>query len=191
MPDAAIEWYERAIQRNAKSVAIYNNLGASYLVGMAGLSRRDRLTRSEDNLTKALALDQASLTVQHNLMRLSRQKYLLDHTEDPSVAWPYARAVLAAGPNDALVRIDVAQWYRSVLEYEAKKDASNSGPSQTSSPLDGAYRIEFARVAAELPAPAPESESPRDPLRREIKVTALSFARYYLAPEVVETPSRD
>jgi eukaryotic-like serine/threonine-protein kinase len=119
LPEAAIVWYERAIDKGAVSASIYNNLGASYIKAHPLPSRINQLRHAEYYLNKALIVDSASTTVQLNLVRRARAESQINPEYDPFKAWLNAWRILRSDPNDATVKQEVIGWYAVVVAREA------------------------------------------------------------------------
>ena len=180
---AASPWYERALRNGAASAAIYNNLGASYLDAPPQLGQIDRVRRTEDFLCKALELDSTSPTVQLNIVRLAIGRSQFDSSYDPFGAWPFAKTVLAAAPEDRPICAHIAEWYLSVMKYEAA-DHQAQRPSSTSfSAAEQSARKIFASLL-ERTATANETEQSANRARSEQseKTGFLSANRYFLEP---------
>ena len=114
----AIEWYELAIRNGAKSAAVYNNLGASYLDAPTRMRYMQQLPVAEDYLLKALELDPTSITIQLNIVRYAEIRAKLDPLFNPATVWRYAQAVVQDADNSPLVQFEVAGWYETVLRWE-------------------------------------------------------------------------
>jgi tetratricopeptide (TPR) repeat protein len=119
IPSAAIPWYEKAISAGASSVAVHNNLAASYLTGSTHLSRKEWLARVQDCLRTALEREPASPTIRLNALVHAETRARFDREYDPSQAFPHAQALLASLPHERIIQLRVALWYRAVLQrYE-------------------------------------------------------------------------
>ena len=119
VPEAAIRWYEKAIANGDRSVATYNNLGASYLQAYPQLSPREQFELAELRIRNALTLDPSSAKAQINLVRCATSRSNVDPNYDPSRIWSYANTTLKRDPNNRLVRLCIANWYKTVKHREA------------------------------------------------------------------------
>jgi eukaryotic-like serine/threonine-protein kinase len=142
LPVAAIPWYERAIENGAKSAAIYNNLGASYLDAQSHLPKAEGVLLAEDCLFRAHKLDRTSITVKLNIIRLAIARSTTDPKYDPFGVWTHAMDILDAAPDDHLVRSQIAAWYSVIIAREA---AVNVAKMEISSDQVSARRA-FDRV---------------------------------------------
>jgi tetratricopeptide (TPR) repeat protein len=115
MPSAAIVWYEEALAAGASSVAVYNNLAASYLTGHTHLSHREWLARVQDCLHRALEQQPTSPIIRLNALVHAETEARFDRSYDPFPAFPHAQALLASAPHDRIIQLRVALWYRAVL----------------------------------------------------------------------------
>lgn len=143
---AAIPWYELAVQNGDQSVAVYNNLGASYLDGTSSLTRAEQLRRSELYLLKALAINSSSPVIQLNIVRHAVTKSTFDNSYDPTVVWRHAKAVIASAPNDRLMEKCIASWYQSVLSHEESLSRQQARDPLALAEIEPSARIEFAEI---------------------------------------------
>jgi tetratricopeptide (TPR) repeat protein len=144
---SANPWYERALQNGAGSMQLYNNLGASYVEGSSTLSLRERLDRSESFLMKALKLSPSSITIRINILRNSCAKSTMKLDNNPIVAWPHARSLIADAPDDPLVKYQVARWYQAALA-QRRENQTDDRDYSGDAPLEARKR--FEAVCAEL-----------------------------------------
>jgi serine/threonine protein kinase len=142
---AAIPWYERAIEQGAGSMPVFNNLGASYLATKTHVSHSEQIRRAERYLLKAESLDQGSVTIQLNIVRLATLKSRFDRSYDPFSVWRNATDVLARRPHDALIRNHLDEWYRNVLQREAGFGQGSLGGHRPSE-AERAARQSFDRL---------------------------------------------
>lgn len=141
-PAAAGLWYEKAIERGARSLAVFNNLGASYITSQTRLRLQEQIRRAESYLSRALAIDPNSTTVHLNIVRCALSRSSVDQEYDPYQVSRSAQVVLTKFPNDRLVQSYVAAWY----------DACNNHENLAASPLSAnrvAEQQELARKSFE------------------------------------------
>lgn len=138
---AAIAWYERAIEKGADSVAINNNLGASYLVVPTHRTLPERLQRAEQSLQEALSGAPQSMTVRLNIVRLATEKSATDPSFDPSGVWRHAYALLMIEAKDRMIESDIDAWYKGLLRF-----AQRSGKGDMS--LEKAFGVDAVAVEA-------------------------------------------
>ena len=96
---AAIPLWEEAKSRGLESLAVRNNLAASYLDGASVHTLHDRLKLAEAELTAAHTMDPSSLCVNLNLVRLAIKNANSDPGFDPFAAWRAALSALSAARN--------------------------------------------------------------------------------------------
>jgi tetratricopeptide (TPR) repeat protein len=123
-PIAAIVWYERVLAAGASSVAVYNNLAASYLTGQTHLRRDEWLARVQDCLNRAIEREPESSAVRLNALVHAETRARLDRDYDPFPAFPHAEALLAYSPHDRIIQLRVALWYRAVLQHYSNSMAT-------------------------------------------------------------------
>ena len=140
---AAIPWYDRAIRNGVSSMPIYNNLGASYLAAQTHVTREEQFRLAEFYLSKASNLDSSSASLRLNSVRLAAAKSGIDPSYDPFPVWEHAAVILAASPEDRVIRDHVRDWYHAVLLHEAR--INKSSRSETL-PEERAARQEFAKL---------------------------------------------
>src|SRR5262249_31094659 len=104
----AILVHERALRKGLATLAIYNNLGASYLDGSNTLAEAARLDLAESTLEKALAFDSHSIPVHLNFVRLAIKRSYADSKYDPFDSWKHANAVLHKTPTGEIARLHIA-----------------------------------------------------------------------------------
>lgn len=120
----AIVVYERAVRSGLTTLAVYNNLGASYLDGSNTLTPAARLQLAESTLQKALALDSTSTPVHLNFVRLAVRRSNLNLKYDPFDSWPHASAVLCKKPTSEIARLHIAMWWSIVRERHSFESSS-------------------------------------------------------------------
>jgi tetratricopeptide (TPR) repeat protein len=113
----AIPLWERVKAAGLDSLAIRNNLAASYLAGSSIHSLKDRLRIAESELAAAYAIDPSSRCVNLNLVRLAVKKAKSDPQFNPFTAWRAARSALNAPEPDPSVRLHVALWWSQVRQF--------------------------------------------------------------------------
>lgn len=114
---AAIPLWEEVKVRGFRSLAVLNNLAASYLDGFSGHNLKERLNLAETELTTAHAIDPSSLSVNLNLTRLAIKKSSVDSNFDPFTAWEAAQAALNAPVVDQSAKLRVALWWLKVRQF--------------------------------------------------------------------------
>jgi len=153
LTSASIPWYERALESGAKTIAIYNNLGASYLDARTQHSYEEQLRRAENALRNALELDAKSITVQLNLVRHAVAKSEADRSFNPYIVWRQAAAILSIAQNDSFFRSNVLAWYDVSRDYkqinEDTRQHSNAATSETDSAI-AEIPFEFHRAIRRL-----------------------------------------
>lgn len=143
-PAAAIIVYERAVRDGLTTLAIYNNLGASYIDGSNTLTPAARLDLAESTLEKALALDGSSTPVHLNFVRLAVKRSNLSSEYDPFNAWPHAREVLQKQPTSEIARLHLAMWWEIVRQRHSFESTSTRDQLANESIEKGAFlRQEF------------------------------------------------
>ena len=181
IPTAAIEWYEKAVENGAESAAVYNNLGASYLVALGGLSNQDRYVRAEECLSKAFQLLGSSDIVSLNIIRLERAKSAADPRHNPAYAWNHADALLKAAPDDPFVKNLVGKWYATVVTRAA--DLPHTAPLQD----EKLAQHQFQKLITYAPAvDSPGRTGSRAAFPRAFVVSKAdsSAKRFYIEPVV-------
>jgi eukaryotic-like serine/threonine-protein kinase len=183
LPVAAIPWYERAIRSGHASAAIYNNLGASYLDAPPRIGLADRVRRADDCLHIALKLDSTSAIVQFNIVRVAIGRAQIDSSHDPFGVWPYANSLLAAEPDDPLVRFHVATWYATVVNYDTTHNQDEQPSNSSFSTAEQSARNAFAALLESMES-FTENTDPSDTARswQSRKSPVLSVGRYILEP---------
>ena len=180
VPVGAIPWYERAIQSGVKSMPVYNNLGASYLVAQSNVTRKVQMARAESYLQRALELDSSCVTVRLNLIRLETAKSRIDPNYDPSRAWRYAQTVLASDPDGSTSRYHVYKWYDVVLDREASIDTSRSSNDDRSAEERTAHQV-FEQLRQSMTSQYQQSP-PKVESFDSANSPVFEARRYYLEP---------
>jgi serine/threonine protein kinase len=124
----AVPWYEKAIEHQATSTAIENNLGACYLIAQTHLSQEQQIQRAERHLQRALANESDSSVIQLNTVRLEAKKAARDFSHNPSSAWIHAFAILTAKPQDPVVQFHVKDWYRKLMRFAERTGTTDRLP---------------------------------------------------------------
>jgi hypothetical protein len=183
-PGAAIPWYERAIQSGAVSVPIYNNLGASYLAAQTQYPPLEKLQLAERRLEQALAIDDASFTVQLNMVRLATARAAADRDYDPFHVWRPALAVLKAASADAKVQSIVAAWYENVLSRQSGSTEALLSSQKTMPADELRARKAFDAIRGQFPSDDPSAARHSTAESRGTAKTesSASISRFYLEP---------
>jgi tetratricopeptide (TPR) repeat protein len=121
VPVAAIPWYERAIESGYSSVALYNNLGASYLSARTSVTNEEQLRLAELYLSKAFEIENGSIAIRLNLVRLAIVKSKADPSHDPLVALPHVKAILASGRISYVILDQLGLWHRTVAWHDENR----------------------------------------------------------------------
>ena len=146
VPEAAIRWYEKAIENGDRSVATYNNLGISYLQAYPQLPPREQFELAELRIRDALTLDPSSVKAQINLVRCVTSRSNVDSDYDPSGIWSYANTILKRDPNDRLVRLCIANWYKTVKHRETAAEQKSPDVTRQISSEEKDARLRFEEV---------------------------------------------
>jgi tetratricopeptide (TPR) repeat protein len=117
-PTPAVEWYEKAIDHELDSVAVLNNLGASYLISQSRLSKQESINRAEELLQRAIKCDNASNVVRLNLLRLELVKANRDVQYVPASAREHALQLIDGATTDPVIYAVVRGW-RDILTHRA------------------------------------------------------------------------
>jgi eukaryotic-like serine/threonine-protein kinase len=120
----AIPLWEKVLANGVQSVAIHNNLAASYLESSNNQSLDDRLDSVERELVSACAIDPSSLSVNINFVRLAIKKSKAKPSYNPFSSWQAARDALHSRDADESVRLNVALWWSQVLRFRHERELS-------------------------------------------------------------------
>jgi serine/threonine protein kinase len=124
---AAILWYMKALENGVTDAAVYNNLGACYLVTQTHLTQADQIASAEKYLRLAHESSLgSSIQVQLNMVRFATKKADVDPNHDPSWAWQEAFAVLRKMPQDRIIRAHISAWYRSLTRFARRSGVSDN-----------------------------------------------------------------
>ncbi|MEX2169002.1 MAG: protein kinase [Pirellulales bacterium] len=116
LPLPAQERYEKLLAKGINSVAISNNLGASYLASRGRLSMSDSIAQAETLLKQALELDSGSTSVRLNLVRLEVAKASDNVAYSPLAARRNVEAVLTAAPENRFVQSLIGKWRELIID---------------------------------------------------------------------------
>jgi tetratricopeptide (TPR) repeat protein len=127
-PTPAVEWYEKAIEHELDSVAVLNNLGASYLLSQNRLSKEESLNRAETLLQLAMKSHSASKVVRLNLLRLEIAKANRDLSYVPTLAREHALQLIDGASTDPVIYAVVRGWRDIVAQRSIASDDNAPAP---------------------------------------------------------------
>lgn len=119
---AAIPWYEKAIENGEDTVAVHNNLGASYLITRGSLSIDEQPEYITHHLKRALVMNENAIAVHLNLVRLAIFRSSRDEKYSPVTAAIHAEVALKGAPNNLVVRNEINRYLHTIRRYASTSD---------------------------------------------------------------------
>jgi hypothetical protein len=161
---AAIPLYERAIKQGLSTLAVRNNLAASYMDGSSYLSISERLEQAELNLELAHKLDPSTKVVRINYLRLANMRSRLRSDYSPYAVWEHAYELLDSAHNDEAIEFLIQSWWELCSEKIPKPQSAKEAAAQRSFE-------HIIRAASDITTPEPSSSA-----------KALTRASCYIEP---------
>jgi len=184
MRGASVPWYERAIERGVDEVAVYNNLGATYVSVQTYLSQEDRLKRAEHYLELAQQKAPSSVVVRLNAVRLATTRSFIDPAYDPSEEWQAAYHCISSRSQNSTLQRYIVMWYQATQRYAERNHTSADAYTKIYPSSKKAWQA-FAKLAADI---SPESDGLENAVKIPRQSPSEGHFSLFLEPFTGESP---